>query len=309
MVKRGVGGSLYTAWGFGFGAAALIMAGISLFHLIALPRFGAARVGVAKASQAASDFIHSFSEYLGISRQRATVALATGFFAAIVVMLASFLVLHKPVQAFAYGIVGFLIVLTAQARPVVALSLAFIMFYKIGDEIIFSMGTPFLKRYLLVSNIQFAWMTGLLGLLGSIAGTSIGGLWIKKTGLKKAIWPLTLLMNVNIWAYVWLAWYHPLASTTGGLLVIGAVYAYEQIAAGLGNAVLIVYILRTCKPEFKAGHYAIGSAFMSIFSTVFGGFGGIIVEKTGYLNLFLIGFFATIPAMLLLFRVPIHEDT
>jgi MFS transporter, PAT family, beta-lactamase induction signal transducer AmpG len=76
----------------------------------------------------------------------------------------------------------------------------------------------------------------------------------------------------------------------------------------LGNAVLIVFILRTCKKEFKAGHYAIGSAFMSVFSTVFGGFGGVIVERAGYLNLFLIGFFATIPAMSLMFFVKIREE-
>jgi PAT family beta-lactamase induction signal transducer AmpG len=201
-----------------------------------------------------------------------------------------------------------LAVLLAQARPLVALSLIFIVFYKIGDEIIFSMGTPFLKRYLLVDNGQLAWMSGLIGLVGSIAGTTIGGLWIKRTGLRKAIWPLTLLMNINILAYVWLAWERPLATDTVGFLTIGGVYLYEQIAAGLGNAVLIVYILRTCKPEFKAGHYAIGSAFMSVFSSIFGGMGGIIVEQVNYLGLFIIGFCASIPAMGLLFFVPIKDE-
>jgi PAT family beta-lactamase induction signal transducer AmpG len=115
-------------------------------------------------------------------------------------------------------------------------------------------------------------------------------------------------MNLNIAAYIWLAWQRPMATTLSGLLTIGAVYCYEQIAAGLGNAVLIVFILRTCKKEFKAGHYAIGSAFMSVFSTVFGGFGGVIVERAGYLNLFLIGFAATIPAMALMFFVKIREE-
>jgi PAT family beta-lactamase induction signal transducer AmpG len=92
-------------------------------------------------------------------------------------------------------------------------------------------------------------------------------------------------------------------------MTISSVYCYEQIAAGFGNAALIVYILQTCKKEFKAGHYAIGSAFMSIFSTVFGGFGGVIVEHMGYGNLFLIGFFATIPAMVLMAFVTIKGET
>jgi PAT family beta-lactamase induction signal transducer AmpG len=190
----------------------------------------------------------------------------------------------------------------------VILMVLFIVTYKIGDEILFSMGTPFLMRELGVTKVQLSWLSGILGALGAIVGTSVGGLWIKKKGLKKAIWPLTILMNFNIWAYVWLAWSIPQAQTTWGLAAIAAVHTYEQAAAGLGNAVLIVYLLRTCKPEYKASHYAVGSAIMSIVSTVFGGFGGIIVEMMGYLNMFIMAFCASVPAMLLMIWVPIKEE-
>lgn len=191
----------------------------------------------------------------------------------------------------------------------VALVIIFIITYKIGDEILFSMGTPFLMRELTVTTAQLSWLGGILGALGTIAGTWIGGIWIKRTGLKKAIWPLTILMNFNIWAYIWLAWHRPSAQTASGLAIIAGVHCYEQMAAGLGNAVLIVYLLRTCKPEFKASHYAVGSAIMSLFSTFFGGFGGIIVERMGYLNMFILSFCASIPAMLLMFWVPMHENS
>jgi PAT family beta-lactamase induction signal transducer AmpG len=189
-----------------------------------------------------------------------------------------------------------------------ALVVVFIVFYKIGDEMLFSMGTPFLMRELAVTKAQLAWVGGLLGAFGAIIGTALGGIWIKKKGLKKSIWPLTLLMNVNIWAYIWLAYVKPSALTTAGIWTIAAAHCYEQMAAGLGNAVLVVFILRTCKPEFKASHYAIGSAIMSLFSTFFGGFGGVIVERIGYLHLFQCSFFASIPSMLLLLWVPIKEE-
>jgi PAT family beta-lactamase induction signal transducer AmpG len=307
IAKKAAGADMYLAWGYGFAAAALTMGIFTLYHLIALPRFDIVSKAARSARGTLSGFLTSFSTYLEVSRRRALIALLSGLAVGLVVFLILFFVRHQLMQAFAYGLLSLLAVLMAQAKPAVGLSLLFIIFYKIGDEIIFSMGTPFLKRYLLVTNTQLAWMSGLVGLFGSIAGTTVGGLWIKKKGLKKTIWPLTLLMNLNIWAYVWLAWERPLATSMSGLMTIGAVYCYEQIAAGLGNAALIVYILQTCKQEFKAGHYAIGSAFMSIFSTIFGMFSGIIVEKMGYANLFLIGFFATIPAMLLLFVVPIRE--
>jgi len=308
VAKTVTEGNAYHAWGYGFGAAAIVMGLFSVFHFIALPGFENVKKCTPSVKKVFSDFINSFATYLEISNKRTIVALTSGFISAIALFGILLGCKFEMMQALAYAIIFLLAVLVAQARPVIALSLIFIIFYKIGDEIIFSMGTPFLKRYLLVSNVQLAWMTGLVGLVGSIAGTTVGGLWIKKKGLKKSIWPLTLLMNINILAYVWLAWQKPLATTSSGILIIGAVYCYEQIAAGLGNASLIVYILQTCKKEFKAGHYAIGSAFMSIFSSVFGGFGGIIVEHMGYTKLFLIGFAATIPAMLLMFWVPIKEQ-
>ncbi len=308
---------MYVAWAYGFGAAALIMGLFTLFHIVALPDFETRTKKVSSAKKVYQDFLLSFSSYLEISVERTKIALSSGIGAFVVLSIILIACKLSYVQALAYGLLAMLAFLIAQSRPLVALSLVFIIFYKIGDEIIFSMGTPFLKRYLMVSNDQLAWMTGLIGLVGSIAGTTIGGLWIKKVGLKKAIWPLTLIMNVNIAAYIWLAWVHPLATVMvdgkavphiSGLITISAVYCYEQIAAGLGNAVLIVYILKTCKKEFKAGHYAIGSAFMSVFSSIFGGFGGIIVEKVGYMNLFTIGLLATIPAMTLMFFVRIPEE-
>jgi PAT family beta-lactamase induction signal transducer AmpG len=308
MMAKRAGGSMYSAWGYGFSAAAITMGIFTLFHLFALPKFDMTQKAPKRMQLIADDFLTSFSTYLEVTKRRSLAALAGGIVTGIAVFCILLFIRHQLMQAFAFGLLALLAVLTVQAKPAVALSLIFIIFYKIGDEIIFSMGTPFLKRYLLVSNIQLAWMSGLVGLVGSIAGTTIGGLWIKRTGLKKAIWPLTLFMNINILAYVWLSWQRPLATTASGLLTIGSVYCYEQIAAGLGNAVLIVYILQTCKKEFKAGHYAIGSAFMSIFSTVFGMFSGIIVEHMGYMNLFLIGFFATVPAMTLMFFVKIREE-
>jgi PAT family beta-lactamase induction signal transducer AmpG len=313
VARRHAGGDLYLAWGYGFAAAAAVMGIFTAFHIRALPHFEPFQEKVTTLRGAGDDFLASFSSYLEISKRRSLIALVSALAAGAFIWIALSagavpgLGAIPLLQAFAYALAVMLTTLLAQARPLVALSLVFIVFYKIGDEIIFSMGTPFLKRYLLVSNEQLAWMSGLIGMVGSIAGTTIGGLWIKRKGLRKAIWPLTLIMNVNILAYVWLAYERPLATTVSGLITIAFVYCYEQIAAGLGNAVLIVYILRTCKPQFKAGHYAIGSAFMSVFSSIFGGMGGVIVEGIGYLGLFITGFVASIPAMALLFVVPVKD--
>jgi len=190
----------------------------------------------------------------------------------------------------------------------IVLVLIFVATYKLGDEILFAMNTPFLLRELGVVKTQIAWLGGFVGSFSTIAGTLLGAWWIKKAGLQKAIWPLTLLMNINIWAYVLLALLKPAANTHAGITLIAIIHAYENIAGGLGSAALMVYLMRLCNPRYKAAHFAIGTAIMSLGATLIGGFSGIIVEKIGYMNLFILSFAAAIPSMLLLFWVPLHEE-
>ncbi len=254
---RLVGAGKFAPWGYAFGAAALSMGGVTLYHAFLAPRFEAARERGRSWREVLREYGRAFVTYAQQER-----------------------------------------------FPLVVL---FIVFYKVGDEILFSMNTPFLMRELGVTKGQFAWLSGILGAVGAVVGTTLGGIWIRKAGLRRAIWPLTILMNFNIWAYVWLAWQKPAASDLAGLATIAAVHLYEQMAAGLGSAVLTVYILRTCRPEYKASHFAVGTAIMSLFSTFFGGFGGLIVERIGYLDMFLLAFFASLPSMLLLFVVPIRD--
>jgi PAT family beta-lactamase induction signal transducer AmpG len=193
----------------------------------------------------------------------------------------------------------------------VGIALLFIVTYKLGDEILFSMNTPFLLRELGVSKVQLSWVAGVVGTAASIAGSLVSAWAIKRMGLKRAIWPLTLAMNLNIWAYVWLADTLPDPTTNLGIGIIAAVHAYEQFAAGLGNAVLVVYIMRTCNPDFKAAHYAIASAISSVGSSLFGGFGGVIVESTSYVHLFVLSFVLALPSMvcLLFLRIPDERKT
>lgn len=189
----------------------------------------------------------------------------------------------------------------------IVLTLSFIITYRLGDELLFAMSTPFLMRELGVTKPQIAWLGGFVGAFSAILGAMIASWWVKRVGLKRAIWPITLLMNLNIWAYVLLAWLKPVASTPDGITLIAIIHGYENIAAGLSNVTLMIYLMRLCKVEFKAAHFAIGSAIMSLGANVLGGFSGIIVEQIGYTHFFMVSFFASIPAMIMLFWLPMHE--
>jgi PAT family beta-lactamase induction signal transducer AmpG len=197
---------------------------------------------------------------------------------------------------------------TYLAQPKVALVLLFVILYKLGDEVLFSMVTPFLLRELALPTEDYAWIAGIVGALATVVGAMAGGWYIKKVGLRRALWPLTLCMNLNIWLYVWLSVAKPSPATFEGLATIAVVHGIEQLAAGLGSAALLVYLLTTCSKDFKATHYAIGSAIMSIPGTFVGGMGGQIVEAIGYTNLYILAFIAAIPSMIMIPWVPIREE-
>jgi PAT family beta-lactamase induction signal transducer AmpG len=135
-----------------------------------------------------------------------------------------------------------------------------------------------------------------------------GGAIIKKKGLRRAMWPLTIAMNLNLWLYVWLSVAKPDPTTTSGVAIIAAIHGIEQIAAGLGSAALLVFLLTTCAQNYKATHYAVGSAIMSIPGTLVGGQGGVLVEAIGYTNLYILAFVAAIPGMCLIPFVPMKEE-
>ncbi len=193
-------------------------------------------------------------------------------------------------------------------QPQVALIISFIVLYKLGDEILFSMVTPFLTRELKVSTEQYAWIGGIVGAAGTIVGAMFGGWWIKQVGLRRAMWPLSLIMNLNLLLYVWLSYAKPDPQMPSGITIIALVHGIEQIAAGLGSAALLIFLLTTCSKEYRATHYAVGSAIMSIPGTIIGGQAGAIVEAIGYTNLYLIAFVSAIPGMCLIPFVPMREE-
>ena len=186
--------------------------------------------------------------------------------------------------------------------------LLFVATYKLGDEVLFSMNTPFLMREVGLTKAQLSWISGIVGTIFSITGSLISAWSIKRFGLKKAIWPLTLMMNLNIWAYILLSIFLPDPNTLAGIGVVASVHAYEQFASGLGNAVLIIYIMRTCLPEFKASHYAIASALAGVGGVVIGSFSGVIVQAVGYTDLFLLSFVSALPSMVILFFLGVPKE-
>jgi PAT family beta-lactamase induction signal transducer AmpG len=196
----------------------------------------------------------------------------------------------------------------------IGLVLAFIILVRSGEFMVSSMTSAFAVD-LGIKN-HYGWIGGGIGLPASIAGALIGGWAIARFGLKRVIWPFLLAQNLTNVAYMLLASglssylaantgsASPVFIGSGNLALFAGVTFFEQFASGLGTAVLTTFLMRICKMEFKAAHFAIGSGLMSLGGIVAGISSGFIASWLGYSGMFGISFLIAVPGMLLLFWVP-----
>lgn len=199
-------------------------------------------------------------------------------------------------------------------QPKIGIILAFIVLVRAGEFMLTSMVPPFMVD--LGIKIHYGWISGGVSIPSSIAGAMLGGWLISRHGMKKMIWPFLLAQNLTNLVYMALAFgmsgylaantgaIHPIPLPVIRLAAVAGVHGFDQFASGLGSAVLITFIMRLCRAEFKAAHFAIGSGLMSL-SGVFAGIGGgLLASWLGYGMFFGISFLFSLPGMALIFFIP-----
>ncbi|MCU0235735.1 MAG: MFS transporter [Acidobacteria bacterium] len=204
--------------------------------------------------------------------------------------------------------------LTFMDQEKIGLVLAFVILARSGEFMVSSMSSAFVVD--LGVKTHYGWISGGIGLPASIAGALIGGWMISRFGLRRLIWPFLLAQNLTNVAYMLLAGglapylaantgaAQPVFIGVGNLALTAGVHGFDQFASGLGTAVLTTFLMRICKSEHKAAHFAIGSGLMSLGGIVAGVSSGFIASWLGYSGMFLISFIISIPGMVLLFWVP-----
>lgn len=184
------------------------------------------------------------------------------------------------------------------AQPGAAVTIAFILLYRAGDAIMFAMSTPMLKRHLGLDLVTRSMVSNAPGTLASVAGAMAGGVLIARLGLKRTLTPIAVLQSLAILIYVALAALKPTLPW-----IVAAVVA-EQLFAGIGTAAFMVFLMRRCEGEYKASHFAVGSALMSVVTTAAGPLSGFVAEQVGFTGLFLFAFAASLPGVMLSRVVP-----
>lgn len=174
--------------------------------------------------------------------------------------------------------------------------LGFIFFYKLGDSMATALATKFYID-LGFSMTEIGVVSKTTSLWASVAGGIIGGVWMVKLGINRALWVFGVLQAIPILGFAWLA--HVGAS----LPTLAAVIGLEAFGVGLGTTAFVAYIMRETDPRYTATQFALFTSLMAVPRTFVNSSVGYVVAETGWLTFFVICFVLALPGMLMLPRI------
>ena len=173
------------------------------------------------------------------------------------------------------------------------LALAFILLYKLGDTMASAMTTPFYLD-LGYSKSEIGAVVKLFGFWATLAGATLGGLWILRIGLGRALWVFGIGQMISTAGFV------VLAGLTPSLPALATVIAIENLTAGLGTAAFVGFMGALTDRRFTATQYALLSSLMGVPRVLAAAPTGWMAEVLGWSGFFLVCVLIALPGLALL---------
>ena len=151
-------------------------------------------------------------------------------------------------------------------------TVCFVFLYKIGDSMALALATPFYMD-LGYDLTTIGIVAKNVGLWSTVVGGLLGGVFMLKLGINRALWILALVL-------------------------IG-----EYGGGGLGTAAFVAFLAKETNPAYTATQLALLTSFSAIPRTFCNATTGYLVEGLGWENFFLFCTVLAVPGMLLLFKV------
>jgi PAT family beta-lactamase induction signal transducer AmpG len=185
------------------------------------------------------------------------------------------------------------VVLRWALQPAMIPVLLFGLLYKLGDNSMGRMIKPFwVDKGLTPKEIGVVSTT--LGVALTVLGALLGGWYIKRRGIFRALLWFGVAQLVSNFGYV---------AVAGLELPRESIYAasvIESFTQGLGTAAFLSFLMNLCDREHAATQFALLTATFSLGRDVAGAFSGLGVERMGYAWYFTLTAFLAVPGLLLL---------
>jgi PAT family beta-lactamase induction signal transducer AmpG len=185
-------------------------------------------------------------------------------------------------------------------RPRALEILAFVVLYKLGDQLTQSLTRPFLID-MGYSAFDRGVALATLSVALTILGTFIGGIVTTAAGLGHALWIFGAVQIFSNAGYFLLA-----VLDRPNVAVMYGATGFEVFAAGLGMGAFGVLLLRLTEKRFSATQYALLSSLFAVPRVVAGPITGFTVSAIGWPLFFLLTMALGVPGLVMLARfVPI----
>ena len=192
-------------------------------------------------------------------------------------------------------------------KPNIWFLLLFVFLFRAGEGQVVKVGPLFLKAARAEGGIglttaQFGAIYGTFGTAAFILGSILGGYFAASLGLKRALLPLILVMNVPMLTYFYLSTVMPTSS-----VLITTALSLEMFGYGFGYVGVMLVMMQEIAPgKYQTAHYAFANSLMALGLIVPGMVSGWIQSKIGYERFFLWVLVSSVPAMIMARFVPIH---
>lgn len=173
--------------------------------------------------------------------------------------------------------------------------LAFILLYKIGDQMASAMTMPF---YLDMgfSKTEIGTVVKIFGFWATIAGSLIGGILMLRLGINRSLWIFGFLQALST------AGFAILAKIGYSVALLSGVIAFENLSAGMGTAAYVAFMASITNKKFTATQYALLTSLMGIPRVMASAPTGFLAKNIGWESFFIFCTLIAIPGMLLLFK-------
>ena len=182
------------------------------------------------------------------------------------------------------------------SRPRALEILAFVVMYKIADQLSQALTRPFLiDMGYNADHRGIALAT--IGLAATIVGSVVGGWITTLAGLGHALWIFGLLQifsNIGYWAIAWVG--------SPNLPLMYSATSFELLTSGLGTGAFGVLLIRLTEKRFSATQYALFSSLFALPRVLAGPIAGFAVDAIGWQAFYLSTLVVGIPGLVLLAR-------
>ncbi|NQX88613.1 MAG: AmpG family muropeptide MFS transporter [Halioglobus sp.] len=176
------------------------------------------------------------------------------------------------------------------------LVMAFIVLYKIGDNMATALSTPFYMD-IGFSKTQIGIVAKNAALWSAVIGGLLGGLIMFRVGINRALWLFGMVQVISILGFA------VLANTGPALWLLAVVISFEYLGVGLGTSAFVAFMMRETSKIFAATQLALFTAVAALPRTLANASTGYIVEAIGWLDFYLLCAAMALPGMLLLLWV------